>query len=86
MPHNTSVSLSDHFKKFMDEAVASGQYGSGSEVIRDGLRLLQEKQQQIEYLRQALKEGQESGLAEPFSADEFLAKMHKKHGIGDEAA
>ena len=81
MPHNTSVSLSDHFKEFVDEAVASGRYGSSSEVIRDALRLLEEKERQLEAIRNALIEAEKSGPSRPLNRAEFFKRMREKHAI-----
>lgn len=61
----TSVALSAHFEKFIREQVASGRYNNVSEVIRAGLRLLEEQEDQraarLEYLRAALAAGETSG-------------------------
>jgi antitoxin ParD1/3/4 len=76
MSKNTSVSLGDHFADFIEEQIASGRFSSASEVIRAGLRLLQQEETKLEALRQALQEGLDSGEAEPFDFDEFLAEMH----------
>lgn len=75
MAKNTSVSLGDHFTQFIDQQVSTGRYGSASDVVRAGLRLLEEDEAKLAALRQALIEGEESGDAEPFDFDEFIARM-----------
>jgi antitoxin ParD1/3/4 len=57
MARNTSVSLSDHFTKFIDEQVESGRYGSASEVIREGLRRIEAEERQLAWLREQLAIG-----------------------------
>lgn len=79
MARNTSVSLGDHFATFIDRQVADGRYDSASEVVRAGLRLLEEHEMQVERLRAAIIEGEESGPPEPFDFDEFLARKHRDH-------
>ena len=73
---NTSITLSDHFRSFAERKVREGRYGSTSEVVRAGLRLLEEEEDKLEALRRAIQEGIDSGPAEPFDFDEFLA--HKR--------
>ncbi len=63
MAKNTSISLGDHFESFIDQQITSGRYGSASEVIRVGLRLLEERDQKTEGLRRALIDGERSGDA-----------------------
>lgn len=79
MPRNTSVTLGDHFMAFIDAQVEAGRYGSASEVVRAGLRLLEEQEAKLDALRAALIEGEESGPARPFDFDEFLARKQRKH-------
>ncbi len=73
MPRNTSVSLGDHFIGFIDERIATGRYNSASDVVRAGLRLLEEHEAKVEALRQALVEGERSGPATPFDFEAFIA-------------
>jgi len=76
---NTSVSLGDHFAEFVERKVAEGRFASSSEVMRAGLRLLEEDEARLETLRAALIEGENSGPAEPFDFDQFIAEMHEAH-------
>ena len=76
MARNTSVSLGDHFVGFIDDRIVSGRYNSASDVIRAGLRLLEEHEAKVEALREALIEGERSGSASPFDFDAFVD--HKK--------
>lgn len=76
MSRNTSIVLGDHFADFVEEQIASGRYGSASEVIRAGLRLLEDNEARLSALRAALAEGEESGPAEPFDFDAFLERKN----------
>lgn len=73
LARNTSVFLGDHFSGFVDRQVELGKYASASEVVRAGLRILEEHELQIDALRAALIEGEESGPAEPIDVEAFLA-------------
>ena len=78
MSKNTSVTLGNHFDSFIENQMAQGRYGSASEVVRAGLRLLEEHEMKLEALRAALIEGEQSGAAKPFAVDEFLHDMKNK--------
>lgn len=77
MSKNTSISLGDHFAHFVDEQVARGRYSSASEVVRAGLRLLEEREASLQALRAALIEGENSGMSEPFDVEAFIAEKRR---------
>ena len=80
MPRNTSVSLGDHFAEFIDAQVRTGRYGSASDVVRAGLRLLEEHEAKVKALRDALIAGEESGPPTPFDNTAFLTRMRAQYG------
>lgn len=80
MARNTSVSLGDHFADFVDQQVEGGRYGSASDVIRAGLRLLEEHEDKVRALHEALQAGENSGPPKPFDGEEFLKRMHARYG------
>lgn len=73
MPRNTSISLDDHFTDFLSREVASGRYRNTSEVVRAGLRLLEDQETRMAALRAALIAGEESGPAVEFDFDNFIS-------------
>lgn len=79
MSKNTSVSLGEHFTGFIDRQITLGRFGSASEVLRAGLRLLEERETKLEVLRAALIEGEQSG-SEAFDFDDFLARKNAARG------
>ena len=63
MAKNTSITLGDHFDGFITHQIESGRYGSASEVVRAGLRVLEDKESKLGVLRQMLTDGEQSGEA-----------------------
>ena len=74
MARNTSVSLGDHFEQFIAGQVDSGRYGSASEVVRAGLRLLETTESKLEVLRNALIAGERSGRAK-YSYESLVSEL-----------
>jgi antitoxin ParD1/3/4 len=79
MARNTSISLGDHFSDFIDIQVQAGRYGSASDVVRAGLRLLEEHEASVKALQGALIAGEQSGTPRPFDNSAFLERMRAKH-------
>ena len=79
MPKTTSIALGEHFEKFIGTRVSNGRFGSASEVVRAGLRLLEEHEARLHALQTALIEGENSGPAEPFDGDAFLKEMRDRY-------
>jgi len=74
MMKNTSITLGDRFEAFANKQVQSGRYGSVSDVIRAGLRILEERETKAEVLRLALIEGENSGKAN-YSLDNLAKEL-----------
>lgn len=81
MPKNTSFILGDHFDAFVTSQVETGRYANATDVIRSGLRLLEEHEQKIEALRRALIEGEKSGIAGPLDMDEIKKRARQEAGL-----
>jgi antitoxin ParD1/3/4 len=74
MGKNTSFSLGDHFSLFIEDQVSQGRYGNASDVVRAGLRLLEEQEIKLAALRAELIAGEESGASTPFDFEAFIAR------------
>ena len=77
----TSVALSPHFENFIQEQVKSGRYNNVSEVVRAGLRLLEDQNAhakiQHEEMRTAIAAGLASGTGQ--SADAVFDRLETKY-------
>ena len=79
MSKNTSITLGDHFDTFISEQFKNGRYNSTSEVVRAGLRMLEDSETKLETLRHMLDEGEKSGFAE-YSYDGLISELDsEKH-------
>ena len=74
MSKNTSFSIGEHFSEFVEAQVKEGRYSSASDVVRAGLRLLEEQEAKLSALRAALIEGEQSGPSTPFDFEAFIAR------------
>ena len=79
MSKNTSVTLGNHFEQIIERSIKSGRYSSASEVIRAGLRMIDEKEQKINLLREAIEAGERSGYVKDFDPVKHLAELNRKH-------
>ena len=78
MNRNTSISLGDHFDAFVQSSISKGRYKNASEVVRAGLRLLEEEESRVAALKKAIQEGIDSGIAYNFDAEEHLKSLKAK--------
>ncbi|MDF2983138.1 MAG: putative addiction module antidote protein CopG/Arc/MetJ family [Devosia sp.] len=77
----SSYTLGDHYEKFVRELVESGRYNSASEVLRDGLRLLEDaevlRKVRTEELKRLIQEGLDSGDAGPLDMEDIIAEAKR---------
>ncbi|MGX5849448.1 type II toxin-antitoxin system ParD family antitoxin [Mesorhizobium sp. PL10] len=79
-----SYSIGSRYEAFVRELVDSGRYASASEVVRDSLRLLEEREEQrqakLAALREDIRKGVESGPGIP--ADAVFDQLEKRYSGG----
>jgi antitoxin ParD1/3/4 len=75
MPKTTSISLGPHFERFIDGQISRGRFATASEVVRAGLRLLEEDDAKLAALRAALEQGEASGLAEEYDMASIVREV-----------
>lgn len=74
----TSVALGEYFENFISETIKAGRYNNASEVVRAGLRMLEENERKIISLRSAINDGESSGRAESFNPEKHLQTLKLK--------
>ncbi len=75
MSRNTSISLGSYFDNFIQNSISEGRFKNASEVVRAGLRLLEEEENKAIALRTAIQEGIDSGIANDFDPKSHLEKL-----------
>lgn len=75
---NTSVSLGKHYTNFVNAQVLAGRYGSASEVLRAGLRLLEERESRLKAMQSLPASEEESEASVPFDTEDVLKYMRDK--------
>src|SRR5436305_13120207 len=88
-----NVNLTDHFDRFIETGITSGRFSNASEVVREGLRLLEQREQEdkakLEWLRAAAKEGFDAADRGDYVAlnsekeiGDFLREIHEEVSAG----
>jgi antitoxin ParD1/3/4 len=78
MSKNTSISLGNYFDQFIHNRISEGRFKNVSEVVRAGLRLLEEEENKVRALRNAIQEGIDSGIAYDFDPKKHLKSLKAK--------
>ena len=79
MSKNTSITLGNYFEDIIQKSIKSGRYASASEVIRAGLRMIDEDEKKIQNLISAIEEGENSGYVQDFDPQQHLLELNSKH-------
>lgn len=75
---STSLSLGTHWENFIKEKISSGRYGTATEVVRDALRILEERDQKLSALRYHLNQGERQALLNDFEEDYSVTKLNQE--------
>ena len=80
MSEATSLELDEEVVRLVGARIRTGRYSSASDVVRAGLRLLDEQEDKVRALQTALKAGEDSGAPKPFDNEAFKARMRARRG------
>jgi antitoxin ParD1/3/4 len=75
----TTISLGDYYENFVDHSISEGRYENSSEVIRAGLRLLEEEENKLQILKKAINEGIENEIDYDFDPNNHLQLLKSKN-------
>lgn len=78
MNKNTSITLGNYFDSFVKTTISEGRFKNVSEVVRAGLRLLEEEETKVIALRNAIQLGMDSGIAEDYNPKTHLESLKAK--------
>ncbi|HOY97621.1 MAG TPA: type II toxin-antitoxin system ParD family antitoxin, partial [Catalimonadaceae bacterium] len=78
MQRSKSISLGNYFENFISGKINEGRFKDADEVIRAGLRLLEEEENRILSLEKAINEGIESGAAVDFDSEKHLELLKSR--------
>ena len=81
MSRNTSVSIGDYFDSFIQNRISVGRFKNASEVVRAGLRLLEEEENRLIALSEDIQEGIEIGIANNFNPESHLEELKAKKSL-----
>lgn len=81
MNRNTSISLGSYFDSFIQSRISAGRFKNASEVVRAGLRLLEEEENRIIVLKEAIKEGLDSEVASDFNPQTHLQNLKAQKNL-----
>lgn len=81
MNKNTSISLGDYFDQFVQSRIKEGRFKNVSEVIRAGLRLLEDEENKIIALRNEIQKGIDSGIVQDFDSKKHLESLKARKNL-----
>ncbi|MBC8798429.1 type II toxin-antitoxin system ParD family antitoxin [Shewanella algae] len=80
MPRTTSITIGSQLDEFVGQLIASGRYGSTSEVVRSALRLLERQESQTAALKSAIEAGERSGES-PLSLRDIAEQIKRQQHV-----